>query len=180
MSQSRHLHTFFGYYFQSALSLASYNVTVSSSNSVTQSGMLNLNKLLPPWRRLLRASPSPDICHSASRGFLDRENLSKGKGIKAYCFSSVTDLSGSVINLVINSVIPIHQHGMKWFNHYRYWPKIYLMFSFFYYRKSFLKQIYLIFLSVSLIQVSNVKSRHVWLRSQYWSIGLYSCCLHLG
>ena len=129
--------------FQSALSLASYNVTV------TQSGRLNLNKLLPPWRRLLRASPSPDICHSASQGFLDRENLSKGKGIKAYCFSSVTDLSGSVINLVINSVIPIHQHGMKWFNHYRYWPKIYLMFSFFTLRKVYWNR-YILYFCLSL------------------------------
>ena len=85
--------------FQAAFSLASYNF----------SGRLNLNKCY-----ILRASPFLDICHSVSRDFLGRENLSKG--IKAFCFPAVTDLSGSVIKSVINSVISIyHQHGMKWF-----------------------------------------------------------------
>ena len=61
-----------------------------------QSGMLNLNKLLPS----ICVSSFLDICHSASASYPDGENLSKEKGSKAFIAFPLCSLSVRICHKV--------------------------------------------------------------------------------
>ena len=142
------------------------------NSTVTQSGRLNLNKLLPPMR-------FPIVRHLSFcfAGLSRQRKFVKGKGHQSL-----------LLSLCNWAVWTYHKLGFR--------PGLLLQFvnkvwsDFIKYTNTSIGKRYILWILIPLYkfiktdilvtQVSNVNSRHVWLRSQYWSIGLYSCCLHLG